>query len=203
MSKRERAQFASEVKELYGLAMAGKPPEKEYKREVRQAAYGLVALRQSSDYWFKKFEQDPDLTRLASSGVSEAKAIVDALTTGLDHPIWRHIEGLQTTEHRPNRARKAAAEEMRQSIAGGLVLALGDAVGSERKAADTIVAGISSPDFSFTASQLRKWAKHAQAMECAQQIAAEARHVDSSKTTAERLLIAGRTLIFKYWSTPM
>jgi hypothetical protein len=201
MSKRDRAQFASDVKELYALALAGKAPAKDYTREVRQAAYGLVALRQSSDYWFKKFESDPDLTRLGSSGVSEAKAIV--LTTGLDHPIWRHIEGLQTTEHRPNRARKAAAEELRQSIAGGLVLALQDVLGSERKGADAIVTGISSPDFSFTARQLRKWAKNPQAMECAQKIAAEARHVDSSKTTAERILIAGRTLIYKYWSTPM
>jgi hypothetical protein len=58
----DASQFASDVIEAYKAAIAGKPRQREFGREVRQVAYGLAALRQASDYFREKLlEDDQDI----------------------------------------------------------------------------------------------------------------------------------------------
>jgi hypothetical protein len=134
----------------------------------------------------------------------DAAAILDALTSGQDHPIWRHIRGLKSIAYRPGRARKATTEQIRQAIAGGLVLALQKAGGlSAREAAKAIISRIQSTDFSFTSDQLRKWAKHDGASKIAEGFIQTARGIPGKKSLSERIMIAGHTEIYRFWSAPV
>ena len=199
----EPSRFASDVIEAYKAVMAGKPRRPELDREVRKVAYGLAALRQVTDHYYEKFKNDPDIKRLPSSGFVDAAAILDALTSGADHPIWRHIDGLKSAAYRPGRAPKSKTERLRQSIAGGLVLALQEAgKPSARKAAEAIVSEIRSPDFSFTSEQLRKWAKHDDARDHAERFIQTARTIPNTKNLYEAVILAGRTEVFRFWSAP-
>jgi hypothetical protein len=197
-------QFAFDVIEAYKAAIAGKPRQREFDREVRQVAYGLAALRKASDYFLEHLLQDDqDITGFPSSGFMDAAAILDALTSGEDHPIWQHIDGLKSDAYRPGRAQKAKTERLRQAIAGGLVLALQEAGElSVRKAADAIISEIQSTDFSFTLDQLRKWAKHDDARKIAEGFMQTARNNPGTESLSERVMSAGHTEIYKFWSAP-
>jgi hypothetical protein len=201
----DASQFASDVIEVYKAVIAGKPRQREFGREVRQAAHGLAALRQASDYFLEQlFQDDQNITGLPSSALMDAAAILDALTSGKDHPIWRHIDGVRSVAHRPGRAPKATTELLRQSIAGGLVLALQEAGKlSGRQAAVAVISRVQSTDFSFTFEQLRKWAKHDDAHEIAKGFIQTARNNPDTKSLSERVMIAGHTAIYKFWSTPV
>jgi hypothetical protein len=196
-------QFASDVIEAYKAAIAGMSRQRKFSREVRQAAYGLAALRQASDYFREHLEDDQDITRLPSSALMDAAGILDALTSGQDHPIWRHIDGVRSA-HRPGRQSKARTEQIRQSIAGGLVLALQEAGKlSGRQAAEAIISRVQSTDFSFTFDQLRKWAKHDDARKIAEDFIRTARNNQGTESLCERVMIAGHTAIYKFWSAPI
>lgn len=198
------SQFAFDVIEAYKAAIAGKPRQRNFAREVRQVAYGLAALRAASNHFHEKLKNDPDVTRLASSGFVDAAAILDALTSGNDHPIWRHIDGLKSVAYRPGRAPKARTERLRQSLAGGLVLALQKAGGlSVREAAEVIISTIQSRDFSFTFDQLRKWTKHDDACNFAENFLQTARGMPDTEDLLERIMSAGHAEIFKIWSAPI
>ena len=201
------SEFASDVIEAYNAAIARKPSRREFGWEVRKVAYGLVALRHASDYFFEKVQDDQDITRLPSSALLDAAAILDALTSGQDHPIWRHIDGLKSYAYRPGRAPKAKTERLRRSIVGGLVLALQEAGKlSARKAAGIIISEIQkiqSADISFTSDQLRKWARDNDAREHAKRFIQTARSNPYKKSLSERIMDAGHSEIYRYWSAPV
>jgi hypothetical protein len=194
------SQFAADVSEAYKAAIAGMPRQRKFSREVRQVAYGLAALRHASDYFREKLEDDQNISGLPSSALVDAAAILDALTSGGDHPIWRHVRSV----YRPGRAPKARTEQIRQSIAGGLVLALQEAGGlSVRQAADVIISRTESTDFSFTFDQLRKWARHDDARKIAEDFIQTARGMRGKKSLFERVMIAGHTEIYRFWTAPV
>jgi hypothetical protein len=200
-------QFAADVIEAYKAAIAGKPSQRKFDWEVRKVAFGLVALRQASNYFFEKVRDDEDITRLPKSALLDAAAILDALTSGQDHPIWRHINGLKSDAYRPGRAPKAKTERLRQSIVGGLVLALHEAGKlSVRKAAERIISEIQeiqSAEISFTSDQLRKWARHNDAREHAERFIQTARSNPDKKSMSKRIMDAGHSEIYRYWSAPV
>jgi hypothetical protein len=198
------SQFAADVIETYKAAMEKLPRRADLDQDVRKVAFGLVALRQVINELLPKFAADPDMYRLPSSGLVDAAAILDALTSGADHPIWKHIEGLQSGAYRPGRAPKVETERRRQAIAGGLVLALRKSgYPSDRGAAKLIISEIKSQDFSFTEDQVRKWKDHPEAPEYAEKIIKISRTVPGEKNEIERIMTAGRTEIFKWWSAPV
>jgi hypothetical protein len=197
------SQFAADVIEAYKAAMAQEPRRGDLDRDVRKVAFGLAALRNAINEFLPKFATDPDVYRLPSSGLVDAAAILDALISGEDHSIWKHIESLQSGGYRPGRAPKVETERRRQAIAGGLVLALNQScLLSYRKASLLIVSGIRSQDFSFTDRQLRKWKDHPEAPGCAEKIIEISRTVPGANNEIERIMTAGRTEIFKWWSAP-
>jgi hypothetical protein len=198
------SQFASDVIEVYTAAIARRPRQREFDREIRQVAFGLAALRAASNYILGELENDQDVTRLASSGLVDAVAILDALTSGQDHPIWRHIDGLKSGAYRPNRAPKARTERLRRSLAGGLVLALQKAGRlSVREAAKATISRVQSNDFSFTLDQLRKWTIHDDARKFAADFLRTARGMPNTENLVERVMSAGYAEIYKTWSAPV
>jgi hypothetical protein len=199
----DASQFASDVIEVYKAAIAGKPRQREFGRKVRQVAYGLAALHAASEYFLKILVDDQDITRLPKSALVDAVAILEALTSGEDHPVWRHIDGLKSGRYRPGRASKAKTERLRQSAAGGLVLALQEAGGLSARKAAAIISRIQSADFSFTSDQLRKWAKHEDAHDFAACIMQTARGSPGKQSLSERIMSAGRAEIYRIWSTPV
>jgi hypothetical protein len=200
-------QFASDVIEAYKAAIARKPSGRKFDWEVRKVAFGLAALRNAIDYFFEKVRDDQDISRLPSSGLVDAAAILDALTSGQDHPIWRHIDGLKSETYRPGRAPKAKTERLRQLIVGGLVLALQEEGNlSAREAAKIIISQIQeiqSADISFTLDQLRKWVRDNDAREHAERFIQTARSNPDKKSMLERIMDAGHSEIYLYWSAPV
>ena len=75
------ADFARRVLELLVKAQTGEAsPEKD--PDVRRVAFGLAFIT----HGVKNYSQ---IAAAAESEANEAVAIIDALTTGREHPIWR------------------------------------------------------------------------------------------------------------------
>jgi len=172
-----RAKFATDVIRICDAEIAGKLNDQELSadRDVRKVAFGLIALRQATTYFLEKFKNHPNDARLPESALVDAAAILDALTTGKGHPVWDHIEALQTRKYRSGAALSVKTETMRRRMVAGLVLAYKQATGvTINKAAHTVADGIKSDDFSFNGDQLRKWVAHDDGQEFADQFLSDA-----------------------------
>jgi hypothetical protein len=86
------ADFARRVLELLVKAQTGEAsPEKD--PDVRRVAFGLAFIT----HGVKNYSQ---IAAAAESEANEAVAIIDALTTGREHPIWRYIRGVRAFKYR-------------------------------------------------------------------------------------------------------
>ena len=84
------------------------------------------------------------------------------------------------------------------------MLALQKAGGlSVREAAEVIISRIQSKDFSFTFDQLRKWTKHDEARNYAEDFLQAARSMPHTENLLECIMSAGHAEIFKIWSAPI
>lgn len=83
-----RAQFATDIIELYRARLAEETVTPHPDPEVRAVAYGLVALKQAIAPHLLQHRNDPHA--LIYTGVVMADGIIDALTTGRNHPLWKH-----------------------------------------------------------------------------------------------------------------
>jgi len=205
--KERRAQCATDVIKICDAEIAGKLDDQELSadRNVRKAAFGLIALRQAAIHFLEKFKNHPDDSRLPKSAFVDAVAIVEALTTGKDHPIWDHIEALQTSKYRSGAALPVETETMRRRMVAGLVLAYKQAanVRSINKAAHTVADAIKSEDFSFKGDQLRKWPAQYGGQEFADQFLSEAKaFVAPAAALPHCVMIVGRKAIWRFWSIP-
>jgi hypothetical protein len=147
-----RAQFATDVIDLYQAKMAGRPDTRSDPK-VRTVAIGLAALKQAVDLLSHKHRNNPEA--LIASGAPVADEIITALTTTAraDHPLWKYIAGLRTSLHRAT-----AGQQRRREMFAGVALAYKDAVGgSLRGATEAVCKGIRAPDFPVNPEQLRKW----------------------------------------------
>jgi hypothetical protein len=193
----EQVQLAEDVVELYEAAISGKLADHPDigDDDVREVAFGLAVLRQITDHHLKKFEVDPDLTRLPSSGLREASAIIDAMTSGKDHVIFRYIKGLRAS-------RKRGADQERHEMLGGLVHAYAKAKGpktSVREAAMAVVEFI-EPNGRFDDEQLRRWARM-DVDRYTERFLNEAKAF-GDRPLAEEVLKVGRLHFWRYWTTP-
>jgi hypothetical protein len=205
--KERRAKFATDVIKICDAEIAGKLDDRELSadRDVRKVAFGLIALRQATTHFLEKFKNHPDDGRLPQSGLVDAAAILEALTTGKRHPIWKHIEALKTQKYRSGAALSVETETMRRRMVVGLVLAYKDATGlTANKALRAVVNGIKSEDFSFNVEQLRKWVAHDDGQEFANQFLSDAKALGGPAAALPKcVMIVGRKAIWQFWSTPM
>jgi hypothetical protein len=192
----EQAQLAADVIDIYQAAISGKLADRgPVDDEVREVAFGLAILRQITDHYLKKFEADPDVTRLPSSGLCDASRIIDALTTGKDHVIFRYIRGLRAS-------RKRGDQECHEML-GGLVSAYAKAKGQKtsiREAALAVVEFI-EPDGRFDDEQLRRWARM-DVSRYTERFLNEAKASAGDRPLAEEVLKVGRLHFWRYWTTP-
>jgi hypothetical protein len=196
-----RAQFATDVIDLYRARMAGQPathPDP----EVRAVAFGLVALKQAIEPALQKHRNNPQA--LVYTGALAADGIIDALTTGRDHPLWKHITALQTATYRPGAP--GAHEQQRRAMFAGVVIAYQEAAGvTLTKASIAVCEGIKAKDFPVTPGQLRKWIKRnaTAARTYADRFLADAVDVPADVySETERILIVGREAMFSLLVVP-
>jgi hypothetical protein len=195
-----RAQFATDIIDLYRARMAGQPathPD----AEVREVAFGLVALKQAIEPFLHKHRNDPQA--LIYTGALVADGIIDALTTGRDHPLWKHIGALQTATYRPGAP--GAYDQQRRAMFAGVVLAYQETAGVSRtKASIAVCEGIKAKDFPVTPGQLRKWIERNDkaARTYADRFLADAADVPDRYSETERILIAGREAMFPLLVVP-
>ena len=102
-SSSDFADFAKHVTKLYDLVTSGnlKESKGDEPREVRQVAFGLATIHKL----VKREHAAVGNQAAADMGLLEAGKIVDALVTGLNHPIHRYIKGLRSGKYRPQRQR--------------------------------------------------------------------------------------------------
>jgi hypothetical protein len=187
-----REQFAADVIKLYTAALAGQLAGcADSSIEIRRVGFGLVALRQALDPFLHKFRNDP--VRMAAAGGFEALAILDALTSGRDHPIWKHVDGLRSGRYRPGAAAAVEQERHRRAMLVGVVLAYQEKTGvSQRAAVQAVVDGIKSPDFPLTFEQLRGWVKRNDGKTHAKRFLIDSAYVDDCPDDGERIMVVGR-----------
>jgi len=68
--------------------------------DVRQVAIGLALIRELLDGFVASMTES---AAMPGSGIREAYAIIDHLTSGRAHPVAKHISGLKSARFRPNR----------------------------------------------------------------------------------------------------
>jgi hypothetical protein len=83
--------ISQEVVELLDLLDDGKLPLAEPTPEARRVAIGLHALRIAMLHF-----RDVHRGKSANLGLFEAEGILNALTRGQDHPVWRYIDDFRT-----------------------------------------------------------------------------------------------------------
>jgi hypothetical protein len=147
-----RAQFATDVIGLYHARMTGQP-ETHPNPDVRAVAFGLVSLKQAIEPALQQYRDNPEA--LIYTGVAVADEIINALTTTgrRDHPLWKHIDGLQTSMHLPT-----PGKQRHREMFAGVALAYQEAAGgSLSKATKAVCDGIKAKDFVVNHKQLAKW----------------------------------------------
>jgi hypothetical protein len=155
-SEVDNADFAAAVIELYKAAMRGELEKfaGTQDREVREVAFGITIIRQLLDREAKAEKAPPD----PAKPVLGALAIVDALTSGRDHPIWRHIAGLKSKRFRMQNAPPNRAEHLGRVCVVGLVRAYQQTANVSAKVArDAVIAACRFEDFAFGTEQIKRW----------------------------------------------
>jgi hypothetical protein len=159
-----RAEFSTKINKLYHARMAGQPAtDPDPDPDVRGVAFGLVALKQALlqaiKPFLRKYRNDPEARKeaLVARGYIVADGIITALTTTgrRDHPLWKHIDSLQTSSER---ATAGANQRRRWEMLAGVAIAYQEATGggSLRAATRAVCESIQAKDFPVNPEQLRK-----------------------------------------------
>jgi hypothetical protein len=149
-------EFAEAVVRLYDYLLGARtlPFKGNDAQEVRQVAFGLNLIREMLDCWVKG--RDSEL--MQRSGVREAYAILDHLTTGRRHPISVHIRGIHSGRYRPSRAPVNAIEHEAQRVVVGVCRAYARSANISANAARTkVVAASRKIGIHFTKDMIKKW----------------------------------------------
>ncbi len=150
----EDADFTAAVIGLYKAALGGRLQTfvGNQDRDVRKVAFGLTILRQLVDREMRAGNPDPGLPLL------EAQQIIDALTTGRNHPVWQHVRGLKTERFRPQRAAPNSLESLGRIAVVALVRAYAQTASvSARAARGAVIEACRFADFEFGAEQIKGW----------------------------------------------
>jgi hypothetical protein len=216
------ADFASAVVELYKAAVRGDVENFSAGkgREVREVAFSLAIIRQLLDR-----ELEGATIDLPGKPILGALAIIDALTSGRDHPIWWHIAGLKSESFRTQNAPPSRIEELGRVIAVGLVRAYQQTANvSRREAIRAVVATCRFEDFTLREEQIKRWDRTFREQQEPGPDAFAKKFFDDARTLAEairagddrtkgcewfgaldaadRVLTIGRTCFYRAWGVP-
>jgi hypothetical protein len=108
--KQARAEFAGVVIDLFKHSLSGHAPNNDRPNDlgdrwpaIYKVGVGLAVLQKLADTEFDHLVSTKGLLALRESGLREAIALLDALTTGTRHPIFDHVEGLRSKRYRSQR----------------------------------------------------------------------------------------------------
>lgn len=201
------AEFAEKVIQLFGAAVRGKPCDID-DRDVRRVALGLATLQQLVSREIRTLESTLDWPAYA---LVDADAILNALTTGRKHPIWRHITGLQAGRRRPQRAGPNAIENLIRAVMVGFVRAYQRTANVSQSEAIRQVMNVcrsQSDGDVFTFEQIRAWDRRFRERGdpwpdgAANTLLQKARGLDRSWSLSEKLLEVGRSDAFRLLAVP-
>jgi hypothetical protein len=145
---------------------------------------------------------------IPASGIREAFAILDYLTTGRKHPISKHIEGLRSGRYHPQKANVNAIERAAQAIVVGVLRAYMAETGARQSdALRQVVVAAKSAGISFSGTkdspgnQIRMWDRWFSENKVAlpDHFATQLRKTGD----AQQILNVGAAWIWKHWAVPM
>jgi hypothetical protein len=151
------ADFASAVIKLYSAAMRGELEKfcGNQDREVREVAFPLAIIQQLLERELRAGFATADVPGTPILG---ALAIIDALTSGRDHSIWRHVAGLRSGQFRPQNAPPNRNEELARVVVVGLVRAYEVTANvSQHAAIKAVSKDCRFEDFAFGVEQIKRW----------------------------------------------
>jgi hypothetical protein len=218
MSGSNKAKFAEAAIAIFNRAMRGEHLHNgdTEDREVRQVGYGLALLRQLTTQFAKKLERR-SATQRASSGFREAEGLLDALVTGSNHLIFRHVASLRSGRFRPQKAGANISMRRRRACVAGFILAYQKAANvKESEAARIVVKACHSKEFSLGKdTSIVKWILRSSREDVRfyrDRILRRAEEMDHSMIKiprnlevplAERVRLAGKDLVWELWSVPV
>jgi hypothetical protein len=151
----------------------------------------------------------------AESGANEALAIIDALTSGREHPIWRYVRGVRAFKYRSQAPVNGIDAERQHMIIGVALAYQAKANCSESEAIRIVARACSLPDLPLDAELIEKsWLKNLKnkpstrprAMQAIRRwqdlIRKRAEAGGLSESPPERILEAGRRLMWRASSAP-
>jgi hypothetical protein len=157
----ERADVDEVIKLLKWMASGGVGPPPAHSADSMKAASGLAAIKQLVQREIDVFKQQPGglaaVWALEERGLLDASDILEALTSGRDHPIFDFVKGIRA------RGYGQSSPPTRRELAGRLTL-----VGMVRAyciaanvkpapALRVVVEACSSENLKFTPDQIRGW----------------------------------------------
>lgn len=150
------ADFARTVLEYYRAALREEGPDDTPERDARSVAIGLATITSLLRRERAALKSSLDAP---ATGLVMALEIVDALTTGRGHPIWRHISGVQSA-FRMGRMRPTGPELMLRWIVVGFVRAYQQTASVSQSEALRRVSDVCRYEHDgdvFTIEQVRGW----------------------------------------------
>jgi hypothetical protein len=206
--RRVAVDFAQRVLEVLVKAQAGEASS-EKDADVRRVAVGLAFITHA----VKNYSQ---IAAGAESEANEGLAIIDALTSGREHPIWRYVRGVRAFKYRSQASVNGIDAERRHMIIGVALAYQAKTNCSESEAIRVVARACSLPDLRFDAELIEKsWLKNLKnkpstrprAMKAIrgwqELIQKKAEAGGLSESPSERILEAGRWLIWRACSVPI
>jgi hypothetical protein len=112
----DAADLARQVRRVYADRLAGRLPALPVHRDALRVANGLAALEQLIDRAFDEAEMRGDLAAFYECGLIEAGEILDALTTGKSHPMWRYVDGMKAAGLKLQNPSPSSTERQRRVV---------------------------------------------------------------------------------------
>jgi hypothetical protein len=204
---RVAADFAQRVLQVLVKAQAG-GASSEKDPDIRRVAVGLAFIAHGVKNYARTVGPE--------SGAKEALAVIDALTSGREHPIWRYIRGVRAFKYRPQAPVNGIDAERQHMIIGVALAYQAKANCTESEAIRVVARACSLPDLPFDAELIEKsWLKNLKNKASTRPRAMRAirgwqdltrRRAEaggSSEPPSERILEAGRWLIWRASSVPV
>jgi hypothetical protein len=185
-------------------------PSSEEDRDVRRTAIGLYFLNNAANHFSRI--ASPVLAS-GETGANEALAILTAIRTGENNPIWQCLSGIR--KKNAKRAAKAdGVNNQRRYIVIGCVRAHHAAAKCSGAEAYRVIAReCSLPDVTFTAGLIKSWLKrykedvenqgtHLQAIAAYADLVNHVAAGNYKPLTAETVLEAARKVAGQAWGVP-
>jgi hypothetical protein len=213
-NQQEKSDFAEAVVALYDFTLrkeAGSFSNNKYDEfsdkdqlDVRRVAHGLVVLREGCDRRADELSRTSP-TRRVQSAILDAFGIIDALTTGSNHPIRRHISSLNKLKYH-QRAPDDRIEQSRRQIVVGLIVAYQEAAKVTPTVAFRTVWDFCQTCIRSSEGAARKWVSRLRddkgVRDFAIEITAEAQAMGEPYPLAGIILTLGRRRVWELWSVP-